>query len=72
MMVYCVAPLSCAEELHSHLPLFTSDACTIGAADSRVLNMLGDLRTRSRGKLELSSGLGMLYQIAANAANLEM
>jgi len=57
MMVYCVAPVSCVEELRSHLPLFTSDASTIGAADSCVLTMLvGDLRTRSRGQLVLSGG----------------
>jgi hypothetical protein len=37
--------VSCAVELHSHLPLFTSDVSTIGAADTRVVTMLvGDLR----------------------------
>ena len=63
--------MGCAVKLHSHLPLFTSDVFTIGAADSRVLIMLvGDLRTRSHGKLELSSGEGRLYQIATNAHTL--
>lgn len=71
MMVYSVAPVSCAVELHSHLLLFTSDVSTIGAADSRVLSLLvGDLRTRGHGKLELSSGDGTLYQIAAKAHTL--
>jgi hypothetical protein len=70
-MVYSVAPVSCAVELHSHSPLFTSDVSTIGAADSHFLSMLlGDLRTRSHRKLELSSGDGTLYQISANAHTL--
>jgi hypothetical protein len=71
MMVYSVAPVSCAIELHSLLPLFTSDVSAIGAAYSRVLAMLvGDLCTRNHRKLDLSSGEGTLYQIAANAHTL--
>jgi len=70
-MVDSVAPVDCAVELHLLLPLFTSDMSTIGAADSRVLTeLVGDVRTRSHGKLELSSGEGTLYQIAANAHTL--
>jgi hypothetical protein len=71
MMVYSVAPVSSAVELHSHLLLFTSDVSKIGAADSRAFAILvGELRTRNHGKLELSSGEGTLYQIAANAHTL--
>jgi len=70
-MVYSVAPVSSAVELHSHLPLFTSDVSAVGTADSCVSTMLlGELRTRNHGKLELASGEGTLYQIAANAHTL--
>jgi hypothetical protein len=74
MMVYSVAPASCAVESHLDvlLHVFRSDVSLQLAQLTRASNHVGGgpSHTQRNWKLELSSGESTLYQTAASAHTL--